>query len=210
MSTTDTIETLAQKSSIQITKEQAKRLGIKLNDKIGNSKIEIARIYRGKGRGKRKPPTKEQVERLLKLGISLEEKDKNITRKFIETLEILKEQKIDVSKLSNLDTIETLAEKSNIQITEEQAKKIGIKLDDKIGSMKHRIIKVYRGQEYGMPPTKEQEKELAKLGISLERKRRTSKEIAKASIGSIKDIELVDKEDKALKDLVEKKKEEQK
>ena len=34
-----------------------------------------------------------------------------------------------------------------------------IKLDDKIGSMKHRIIKVYRGQEYGMPPTKEQEKE---------------------------------------------------
>lgn len=210
MSTTDTIETLAQKSSIQITEEQAKRLGIKLNDKIGNSKIEIARIYRGKGRGKRKPPTKEQVERLLKLGISLEEKDKNITRKFIETLEILKEQKIDVSKLSNLDTIETLAEKSNIQITEEQAKKIGIKLDDKIGSMKHRIIKVYRGQEYGMPPTKEQEKELAKLGISLERKRRTSKEIAKASIGSIKDIELVDKEDKALKDLVEKKKEEQK
>ena len=114
-----------------------------------------------------------------------------------------------VSVNKNIDSL-TVVRGLKKFLTEEQAKKIGIKLDDKIGSMKHRIIKVYRGQEYGMPPTKEQEKELAKLGISLERKRRTSKEIVEASISSIKDIELVDKEDKVLKELVEKKKEKQK
>ena len=39
------------------------------------------------------------------------------------------------------------------------------------------------------------------------RKRRTSKEIAEASISSLTDIEMSDKEDEALKELVEKQRE---
>ena len=51
------------------------------------------------------------------------------------------------------------------------------------------------------------EKALKKLGISLESKKRTSKDIAEASISSLTDIEMADIEDSALKDLVKKKKE---
>ena len=50
-------------------------------------------------------------------------------------------------------------------------------------------------------------KRLERLGISLELKRRTSKEIAEASISSLTDIEMSDREDTALKELVEKTKE---
>lgn len=46
-----------------------------------------------------------------------------------------------------------------------------------------------------------------KLGISLEAKSRTSKEIAEASISSLTDIEMSDREDSALKELIEKTKE---
>ena len=46
-----------------------------------------------------------------------------------------------------------------------------------------------------------------KLGISLEPKSRTSKEIVQASISSLTDIEMSDREDAALKELVEKTKE---
>ena len=59
----------------------------------------------------------------------------------------------------------------------------------------------------GKPPAKEQIEELKKLGISLESKKRTSKEIAEASISSLTDIEMSDREDAALKELVEKTKE---
>ena len=121
---------------------------------------------------------------------------------------------VDVSKLQNNDTIQTLAEKSGVKITEDKANKLEIELNDKIGKAKDNIASVYRGTGKGTKPTEEQVKRLLELGISLERKRRTSKEIAEATISSIKDIELADKEDKALQELVEKnktqKKEEQK
>ena len=84
----DTIQTLAEKSGVIITEEQAKELGIKLNEKIGNTKTNIALAYRGKGTNK--PPTQEQVERLLELGISLELIERDITEEFIEKLEKLK------------------------------------------------------------------------------------------------------------------------
>ena len=50
-------------------------------------------------------------------------------------------------------------------------------------------------------------KKLSEMGISLEPKKRTSKEIAQASISSLTDIEMSDREDAALKKLVEKTKE---
>ena len=46
-----------------------------------------------------------------------------------------------------------------------------------------------------------------KMGISLEKKTITGKEIAQASSSSLKDIEMADEEDKALKEAVEKTKE---
>ena len=68
------------------------------------------------------------------------------------------------------------------------------------------IASAYRETGNGRKPTKEQVQRLLELGISLERKNRSSKEIAEATISSLKDIELADKEDKALQELVEKNK----
>ena len=67
---TDTIESLAEKSGISV--KQIKEAGLNPEDKIGNSKSTITQAYRGKGTYT--PPTKEQVEELRKLGISLNKK----------------------------------------------------------------------------------------------------------------------------------------
>ena len=112
---------------------------------------------------------------------------------------------IDVSKLQWRDTIETLAKKSGID--REKLEEIGLDPTQKIGAKKIEISRGYRGKGTCKPPTNEQLKELKKLGISLESKRRTSKEIAQASISSLTDIEMSDREDSALKELVEKTKE---
>ena len=203
----DTIETLAKKSKIILEEEQLKKLGIELTDKIGITKTSIIQAYRGKGTSI--PPTKEQLKKLLELGIVLDKK--NVTQEFIEALENLREQGVDISKLTSKDTIETLAKKSKIILEEEQLKKLGIELTDKIGNTKDRIIQAYRGRGKSIPPTKEQVEQLLELGIKLELKSITGKEIAKATISSIKNIELSDEEDKALQELVkEQKKEEQK
>ena len=117
---------------------------------------------------------------------------------------MLQEIGVDVSKMQQKDTIKTLAEKSGI--SEEQVKEIGLNPNDKIGNFKSNICQVYRGKMKGIPPTKEQVERLLKMGISLEKKR-TGKQVAKASISSLKDIEMVDEEDKALREAVEKTKE---
>ena len=195
----DTIETLAKKSGI--SKKELEEVGINSTQKIGSKKKSIALAYRGKGHNK--PPTKEQLEELQKLGINLEVKD--TTQEFIETLKKLKSIGVDVSKIVGLDTIETLAKKSGISIKE--LEEVGIESTQKIGKKKNSIVQAYRGKGTNKPPTKEQVEELKKLGISLESKKRTGKEIAQASISSLKDIETSDREDAVLKELVEKTKE---
>ena len=113
----DTIETLAKKSGVVISEEQAEKLGIELIDRIGNAKMNITNTYRGNG--SYEMPTKEQVQKLSELGVSLELLEKrNIVQEFIEKLEILKEQGIDVTKITRTDTIQTLAEKSGVVITD--------------------------------------------------------------------------------------------
>ena len=212
MTRIDTIETLAKKSDVKITEDQADKLEIGLADKIGYIKENIAMTYRGKE--KREKPTQEQVKRLLELGISLEKIERNAVQEFIEKLEKLTVLGVDISKMTQRDTIETLSEKSKIKITEEQADKLGIELYDKIGRTKERVIQKYRGTEKGKKLTQEQVKRLLELGISLASRKLNSKEIAEATISSIKNIELTDREEKALQELVEKnktqKKEEQK
>ena len=199
LQTRDTIEALAKRSGID--RKRLEEIGLDPTQKIGRKRISIVSAYRGKS--KVKPPTNEQVEELKKLGISLEEKDN--VQKFIDTLNQMKLTGIDVSKLQWRDTIETLAKKSGID--REKLEEIGLDPTQKIGAKKIEISRGYRGKGTCKPPTNEQLKELKKLGISLESKRRTSKEIAQASISSLTDIEMSDREDSALKELVEKTKE---
>ena len=199
---TDTIETLAKKSGVTITEKQAEELGIELSDRIGIFKMNIASAHRGKGNHKK--PTQEQVQRLSELGISLEPMEKrDIIQVFIERLEMLKEQKVDVTKIALKDTIQTLAEKSGVILTEKQAEELGIELNDKIGQTKKGIADASRGNGTWKKPTQEQVQELQKLGISLEKRKRTGKEIARASIDSIKNMEVSDKVDGELEGLVE-------
>ena len=194
MTNRDTIETLAEKSGVIITKEMAEELGIRLNDRIGVTKMNIVRACR------RGAKNSEQVQELQNLGIRIKFKD--VTQEFIEKIEILKEHKIDVTKITFKDTIQTLAEKSAVVITKEKAEELGIELSDKIGQTKVNIARAYREYENRKKPTQEQVKRLLELGISLEKVRRTGKEIARASIGSIKHMEISDKADKELQELV--------
>ena len=126
----------------------------------------------------------------------------NGTQRFIEKLKILKEQGIDVTKITQKDTIETLAKKSGVVISEEQAEKLGIELIDRIGKAKMNITNTYRGNGGYKKPTQEQVQELQNLGISLEKRKRTGKEIVEASISSIKNMEVSDKADRELKEVV--------
>ena len=195
----DTIETLAEKSGVVLTEEKAEELGIELSDKIGKTKKGIADAWRGNGTWKK--PTQEQAQELQKLGIRLEVRD--TTQEFIEKLEILTKLGVNVAKINYRDTIKTLAKKSGVVLTEEKAEELGIELNDKIGQTRGNIANAYRGNGRGKKPTQEQVLELQKLGISLEKRKRTGKEIARASIDSIKNMEVSDKVDGELKGLVE-------
>ena len=194
----DTIQTLAEKSGVILTEKQAEKLGIELNDKIGQTKKGIADASRGNGGYKK--PTQEQEQELRKLGISLEVRD--VTQEFIEKIKILKELKIDIAKITQTDTIETLAKKSGVIITEKQAEELGIELSNRIGVTKTGIASAYRGNGNRKKPTQEQVQELQNLGISLEKRKRTGKEIAGASISSIKNMEVSDKADRELQEVV--------
>ena len=194
----DTIETLAEKSGVVLTEEKAEELGIELNDKIGQTKKGIADASRGNGTWKK--PTQEQAQELQKLGIRLEVRD--TTQEFIEKLEILTKLGVNVAKINYRDTIKTLAKKSGVVLTEEKAEELGIELNDKIGQTRGNIANAYRGNGRGKKPTQEQVLELQNLGISLEKRKRTGKEIAGASISSIKNMEVSDKADRELQEVV--------
>ena len=193
----DTIQDLASKSGID--RKTLEEIGLEPTQKIGQKKKNIANAYRGKGTNK--PPTKEQVEELKNLGINLEKID--TIQEFIDTIKQMKSIGVDVSKIAQSDTIEDLASKSGID--RKTLEKIGLELTQKIGQKKNNIAQAYRGKGTCKPPTKEQVEELKKLGISLESKR-TSKEIAEASISSLTDIEMTDKEDAELRKTIEKEK----
>ncbi len=201
--TSDTIGTLSEKSGIG--KDRLIKANIDPTIKIGQKRNDIVGAYRGTNHNT--PPTEKQVKELLKLGISLELKPKQDTvQEFINQLQKLRDIGVDVSKIRADDTIETLAKKSGIK--EDTLKKAKIDSTIKIGSKKNNIVATYRGTGSGKPPTEKQVKELLELGISLERKKgRKGKEIAEASISALQDIEMADKENEALKELIEKSKE---
>ena len=193
----DTIGSLAKKSGI--SEEKILEMGLNPNDNIGPSKKSLATRYRKN----RNYVNEEQLKRLEKLGISLELNKRNVPQKFIETLERMQEIGVEVSKIVQRDTIGSLAKKSGI--SEEKITKIGLNPEDKIGISKNYIAISYRKDRSYV--SEEQLKILEELGISLEKNSRTGKEIAEASISSLTDIEMSDREDAALKELVEKTKE---
>ena len=89
---------------------------------------------------------------------------------------------------------------------DEYEKSLGIKLNNIRAK-----IKKYEGKPIEEIKT-EEDRKIVKIIRALDekynyRKRRTSKEIAEASISSLTDIEMSDKEDEALKELIEKQKE---
>ena len=82
-----------------------------------------------------------QVQELEELGINLDVKDRTIDKnqEFIEKLKKLQQIGVDVSDIKSRDTIQKLAQRSGITITEEQAEELGLKLDDKVGSKLNNI-----------------------------------------------------------------------
>ena len=196
----DTIETLAKKSGI--SKEEVEKIGLDPTQKIGVQLNNIKSAHRGTGNGKK--PTEEQVKEITKMGISLEKQERNATQEFIDTINQLEGIGVEVDKLDQTDTIETLAKKSGI--SKEEVKKIGLNPKQKIGDKLSHIKQAYKGKGSYTKPTEEQVKEITKMGIRLETKPRTAKEIAQASIESLTNIEMADAEDVALKELVQKEK----
>ena len=138
------------------------------------------------------------------MGIILEKQERDATQEFIDLSISLQGIGVDVRKIKQKDTIETLAKKSGI--SKEEVEKIGLNSKQKIGNKLEHIKRLYKGSRNGKKLTEEQVKELEKLGISLEPKKRTTKEIVQASIESLTDIEMADREDAALKELIQKEK----
>lgn len=192
----DTIETLAQRSKIDI--EIIRESGLDPNNNIGSARNYIVQIYKG---NRTHNLSDKQVKELLALGINKERKRRNITQEFIETIKKLKKVGVDINNIKFKDTIETLAKKSEVDT--ERIKELGLNIEDKIGNTKARLGKLYRGKDRGIPPTKEQVKELLDLGISLETKKKTGKEIAEASISAVKNIDMLYEEKITLSKLVE-------
>ena len=108
--------------------------------------------------------------------------ESNRTQRFIEKLEILIEQGIDVTKITEIDTIQTLAEKSGVVLTEKKAKELGIELNYKIGQTKRNTISAYRGNGRYKKLTKEEVQKLQNLGTNLEKRDITQEFIEKLKI----------------------------
>ena len=203
----DTIKTLALKS--EISEEAIIEIGLNPEDKIGQNEASIASSYRGKKRGI--PPSEEEKKILEELGIGLEREKRpkgRAVQVFIEDIKKLKSIGVDVSKIQSKDTITTLALKSGI--SEKAIIAIGLNPNDKVGQTRASIAGASRGVGCMTQPTQEEKKILQELGISLERKKkaRTGKEIAKASIQALTNIEILEQEEQVLKDLLKREKEE--
>ena len=166
ISVKDTIKTLAEKSGVN--EDEIRKSKIDPNIRIGGKLSHVSQRYRGTAKGN--PPTKEQIDRLLQFGISLEKKDRNATQELIEMLEQLQTIGVDVSKLQYNDTIETLAQRSAINL--QAVKNIGLNPNIKIGNKKNIVAKLFRGQAKGNKPTKQQLDKLTEFGIFLEKKER--------------------------------------
>ena len=95
---------------------------------------------------------------------------RNITEEFINKLELLNKIGVDINKLTEKDTIETLAKKSKID--KEKLEKVGLNPKNRIGVSRATIVHAYRGNGHARKPTEKQIEKLLKLGIRLEKQER--------------------------------------
>ena len=194
--------------------------GLKLDDNIGGKLNSIRSVYRGIIGGTK--PTPKQVEKIEEdLGISLEYIQKIDTiQEFIEKMETLRNLGVKVDLLAVTNTIEDLVNKTikqlkkeNKELDEETEKSRmikdiednGLKLDDNIGGKLNSIRSVYRGIIGGTKPTPKQVEKIEEdLGIKLEKKNKSKKEVAEAAFPAITDPDLLDSEQQALDTLISK------
>lgn len=95
---------------------------------------------------------------------------RNITEEFINKLELLKKLGVNINKLTERDTIETLAKKS--EVDKEKLEKVGLNPKNRIGVSRATIVHAYRGNGHARKPTEKQIEKLLKLGIRLEKQER--------------------------------------
>ena len=152
----DTIGKLAE--GLGISEEQIEEAGLDSKFKIGQQKANIVECYRDardvvEGKKKKRtthrtPPTPEQVDKLKKLGISLEVIEINPIQEFIKKIETLinlvETDKPEVIKIKTSDTIGKLAE--GLGISEEQIEEAGLDSTFKIGQQKASIAVAYRDE----------------------------------------------------------------
>ena len=194
----DTILKLAQKTFINQDEEELiekiKGEGLKSEDKIGNKLSTMRKSYRKAKEGNKTretPPTDEQVNRMQEMRIRVEQLEKIDTiEEFIEKMEKLQGLGVDVPKITQSDTILTLAQKTFVNQDEgklkEKIKGEGLNPEDKIGNKLSTMRKSYRKAKEGKkteqtPPTDEQVDRIQEMGIILETKKITGQDIGKAS-----------------------------
>ena len=197
LSTKDTILTLAQETFENQDEEELiemiKGEGLEPEDKIGNKLSNMRRSYRKAKEGKNSgqiQPTDEQVNRMQEMGIMLELEKIDTIDEFIEKMEKLQGIGVDVSKITRLDTILTLAQKTFENHDEEELiemiKGEGLEPEDKIGNKLNITRNSYRKAKEGkkpgqIPPTDEQVNRMQEIGIILEIQKITGQDIGQAS-----------------------------
>mgnify|MGYP005781579959 FL=1 len=167
------------------------------------------------------PITEEERRKLIALKVARLDKESTMST-FVRVCESLSKQGFEFSKFKFTKSIVEKGKKKSLDKTLEDIQRespnidmtrvleeTGVDLNYSIGRVKHLAVQAVRGTGGGGTVIIEKEKRrLIELGvISLENRKRTSKEIAQASISSLTDIEMSDREDVALKELIEKIKE---
>lgn len=177
------------------------------NFPIGDKMSRVMLAYNGKIQS---PITDDEKKRLEDLGM-VEEKQ-NVISEALNIAKILKINGINLEKIK-LSTITgnkkhytTLKELNQYGIDIEKIiREEGLDEEYSIGLAISKIRGAYNGKnKYTITNTEKREAE--ELGL-IKKNKRTGKEIAEASISSLTNIEMADKEDKALREVVEKTKE---
>ena len=182
------------------------------------NKGDESKLYQRWNRSKEKETLEEYAGRTIE---EVPEKYRKFVSKMreygygLEKKKTLQEQMIEFIENSNTNSLPKTAKEDNgknkqaKKMTEEE--KYETRLYEKwIRSKERKILEKYAGREIEEVPEEYREfvKKMREYGYGLDKnKKRTSKEIAQASISSLTDIEMSDREDAALKELVEKTKE---
>ena len=207
----DTILTLTKKTFVnqdeEELREKIKGEELKPEDNIGNKLSTMRKYYRKAKEGKKTkgtPPTDEQVNRMQEMRIRVEQLEKIDTiEEFIEKMEKLQGIGVDVSKITQSDTILTLAQKTFVNQDEgklkEKIKGEGLNPEDKIGNKLSTMRKSYRKAKEGKkteqtPPTDEQVNKMQGIGIIFEKQKITGKYIGRLSITTVQKCDEVQRD----------------